>query len=56
MALPGVVGVGVGVEEGDPVVVVLTAHDVEEAPAELEGVPVVVRRSGELRALTDDLD
>lgn len=47
MALPGVLGVGEGIHDGRPCVVVFVAKDaarVPPLPESIEGRPVVVRR------------
>ena len=49
MSMPGVVGVGTGLDiQGEPAIVVLTMEDAVAAslPAELEGISVVARVSG----------
>lgn len=56
LALPGVAGVAEGESGGRSCIVVYVAAPVGEAtaaalPAELDGWPVVVRESGEFRAL-----
>ena len=57
VALPGVVGVAEGDDDGRPCITVYVAERtravVARIPSELEGWPVVVRESGEFRALTD---
>lgn len=54
-SLPGVAGAAEGREEGKPCVRVFLETDDQELagriPAELGGYPVVVERSGRLRAL-----
>ena len=56
VSLPGVVGVAEGEIDGRPCVTVYvaekTAAVVGQVPSDLEGWPVVVRESGEFRALT----
>jgi hypothetical protein len=51
----GVVGVGAGVLDGQPVIEVLTDTDPEEVrariPSELSGYPLHVRRTGTIEAL-----
>lgn len=53
MAIPGVVGVGIGEDGGSPRIVVMLANDSGEAreriPAELEGFKVEVVVTGEIR-------
>lgn len=55
-SLPGVVGVAEGEADGRPCITVYvaekTAGVVGQIPSEVEGWPVVVRESGEFRALT----
>ena len=55
MAMPGVVGTAVGQRDGRPCLVVLVAVRTDELaarlPAEVEGYRVVIKESGELRAL-----
>ena len=55
MALPGVVGVAIGECEGNPCIKVLvvekTPQLVNEIPPTLEGYPVVIEETGEIRAL-----
>jgi hypothetical protein len=52
LAHPGVVGAGVGLENGQAVVVVLAANDqIAGLPASLDGVRVTVRVTGRIRAL-----
>jgi hypothetical protein len=53
LAHPGVVGAGVGVENGHAVIVALTARDGRAGiPSSLDGVKVLVRASGRIRALS----
>jgi hypothetical protein len=59
MAIPGVVGVAIGaLDDGKPCIRVLVVEDNSEIrskiPAELEGYPVVIDETGELRALPDE--
>jgi hypothetical protein len=61
MGITGVVGVGVGaLENGTPCILVLIAKDTPELrkkiPGQLEGHPVVIDVSGEIRALSDEED
>jgi hypothetical protein len=57
MAIPGVVGTAIGLHEGKPCIMVLIATDSEEIrgqiPAIVEGYPVVVQYTGEIRALDE---
>jgi hypothetical protein len=58
VSLPGVVGVGAGEADGRPCITVYVAEKttgvVDPIPAELEGWRVVVRKSGDICALTDE--
>ncbi len=55
MAIPGVVGTAIGQCEDKPCILILTASNTEQVrrkiPATVEGYPVVVQYSGEVRAL-----
>jgi len=55
MAIPGVVGTGIGESHGKPCILVFTASNTEEVrkriPATVDGYPVVVQYTGEIRAL-----
>jgi hypothetical protein len=55
LAIPGVVGVGAGENDGRPCVVVLlsqaTAEAADKLPASLAGYAVRVERIGEVRAM-----
>ena len=55
MAIPGVVGVAVGEQDGRPCIVVMTAGPTEEIdrqiPSMIDGYPVVLRQTGQFRAL-----
>ena len=57
MAIPGVVGTAIGLHEGKPCIMVLTATDTEsvkeQIPSTVEGYPVVVQYTGEIRALDE---
>ena len=57
VSLPGVVGVAEGETNGRPCVTVYvaerTAAVLGQLPSDLEGWPVVVRESGEVRGLKD---
>jgi hypothetical protein len=54
MAIPGVVGTAIGQHEGKPCILILTASDTEQVrqriPPTVEGYPVVVQYTGEIRA------
>jgi hypothetical protein len=51
MALPGVVGVAEGSDQGNPCVVVYVAGEhTRDIPSSFAGYGVVVRRSGEIKA------
>lgn len=59
MAIAGVVGVAIGaLEDGSPCITVLLAEDTPELrgkiPSELEGYPVVINVTGEIKALSDE--
>jgi hypothetical protein len=55
MAIPGVVGTAIGQCDGKPCILILTASNTEQVrqkiPSTVEGYPVVVQYSGEVRAL-----
>lgn len=55
MAIPGVVGVGIGAVDGKPVIQVLvikkTPELEQQLPKMLEGYPVVIVETGRIRAL-----
>jgi len=55
MAIPGVVGTAIGESHGKPCILVFTASNTEQVrkriPATVEGYPVVVQYTGEIRAL-----
>ncbi len=56
MAVPGVAGVAVGeTDDGTPCILVLSAVDVDEirgeVPGEIEGHPVRISYSGEIRPM-----
>ncbi len=55
MAIPGVVGMGIGQSKGKPCILILTASNTEQVrkqiPATVEGYPVVIQYVGEIRAL-----
>ena len=55
MEVPGVVGVGQGLSDGEPCVVVMVASALAELerrmiPDRIEGYPVTIRVTGEFRA------
>jgi hypothetical protein len=58
VSLRGVVGVGAGEADGRPCITVYvaekTAAVIGRIPTDLEGWPVVVRKSGDIRALTHE--
>jgi hypothetical protein len=55
MAVPGVIGTGIGRCEGKPCILVFTASNTEQVrrtiPSTVGGYPVVVQHMGEIRAL-----
>lgn len=55
MSIPGVVGVGIGAENGNQVLKVLvkqkTPELMQQVPTELEGFKVIVEEVGEVKAL-----
>jgi DhnA family fructose-bisphosphate aldolase class Ia len=55
MAIPGVVGTGIGQDKGKPCILVFTASNTKQVrrkiPSLVDGYPVVVRYMGEVRAL-----
>ncbi len=57
MALPGVVGTAMGLCAGEPCIRVLvvekTGDLLKQIPTEIEGYPVVVDETGEIKALGD---
>ena len=57
MALPGVVGTAIGLEDGQICILILTATDTERTrgsvPSAVEGYRVVIRYTGEIRALDE---
>ncbi len=57
MAIPGVVGTAIGRHEDKPCILVLTASDTDEIrqkiPATVEGYPVIINYTGEIRALDE---
>lgn len=57
MAVPGVVGVAIGRADGKPCITILADGDTEQIrdgiPATVDGYPVVIRHTGEVRALDE---
>ena len=57
-AIPGVVGAGIGEFEGQPCIKVLVTEKSEQVqkriPSQVEGFPVMVEVTGEIRALDTD--
>ena len=57
MAIPGVVGTAIGRHEDKPCILILTAADTDEIrqkiPATVEGYPVIINYTGEIRALDE---
>ena len=57
MALPGVVGIGIGELQGSPCIMVFVVEKSSEVlskiPNSLEGYPIQVRQSGQFRARKD---
>jgi hypothetical protein len=57
MALPGVVGTAIGLHRDKPCILVLTAANTKQIrrkiPATVDGYPVVVQYTGEIRALDE---
>ncbi len=57
MAIPGVVGTGIGQCKDKPCILILTASNTErirkQIPATVEGYPVAVQYVGEIRALDE---
>ena len=58
MAIPGVVGTAIGQDKGKPCILVLTASNTEQIrkkiPATVDGYPVIVQYTGEIRAWMND--
>jgi hypothetical protein len=56
MSIPGVVGIGIGAANGKPVIKVLVINKMmeleQQIPKEVEGYPVVIEETGEIRALS----
>ena len=57
MAIPGVVGTAIGQQDGRPCILILAAADAEQirekTPSAVEGHPLVIRDTGEIRALEE---
>jgi len=55
MAIPGVVGTAIGQRKSKPCILILAASNAEQVrrtiPATVEGYPVVIEYTGEIRAL-----
>ena len=55
MQIPGVVGTAIGLHEGRPCILIMTSVDPDqirpEIPLSIEGYPVIIRKTGEFRAL-----
>lgn len=55
MAIPGVIGTGMGQHKGKPCILIFTASNTEQVrrriPSTVEGYPVVIQHTGEIRAL-----
>ncbi len=60
MSIPGVVGIGQGLCNGKPCIKVFvierTPELEQEIPSSLEGYPVMIEETGEIRALREDQD
>lgn len=58
MAISGVVGTAIGRCDGKPCILVLTASNTEavrqKVPSQVDGYPVVVQSTGEIRALDEE--
>ena len=59
MAVPGVVGIASGLtNDGTPCILVLVARDSAELrkhiPEQLDGHPVIIDETGEIRAMSDE--
>jgi len=58
MSIPGVVGTAIGEYKGKPCIKVLVVKKTEDLtkkiPAKIEGFPVVIQETGEIRALEKD--
>ena len=57
MALPGVIGTAIGRHGGKPCILILTEADNEQirqhVPPTVEGYPVVIQHTGDIRALEE---
>jgi hypothetical protein len=57
MTIPGVVGTAIGQSKGKPCILILTGSNTEQIrkkiPATVDGYPVLVQYTGEIRALDD---
>ena len=57
MAIPGVIGTAIGQHKGTPCILVLAASSTKQIkqaiPSTVEGYPVVVQYTGEIRALNE---
>ena len=61
MAVPGVVGVAAGLSpEGTPCIIVMAVKITpalrRRIPGRLQGHPVIIEETGEIRAMSDDKD
>ena len=58
MAIPGVVGTGIGMFEGSPCIKVLTSSKPQELrdeiPSTVESYPVIIEETGDFRALDQE--
>ncbi len=58
MSIPGVVGTAIGESEGKPCIKILAVEKtkglVNKIPSQVEGFPVVIQETGEIRALESD--
>ncbi|MFH1755024.1 MAG: hypothetical protein ABIA59_04915 [Candidatus Latescibacterota bacterium] len=59
MTIPGVVGIASGVlRDGHPCILILVIEDTLQLrgmiPGQLDGFPVVINETGEIRALSDE--
>ena len=55
MSIPGVIGTAIGEQKGESCIIVLviekTSELTEKIPSTIEGFPVVIKQTGEIRAL-----